>query len=191
MTRRFYFLIASLPHLAWEEAPRLNVGSFLQLCRDTVPARFCRWLESAELFQDRPRPAPVPLLQRWYDREHALRNELARRRALRLEVEENRDLREAPFDETAVRLAERVMNMESPWAAEEALDRARWAFLDELEVFHYFDFERLLVYGLKLRLWERRRTFDKEKGRDRFQAFLEEARQRSLEVARAEKEGEP
>jgi len=46
--------------------------------------------------------------------------------------------------------------------------RARWSFLEELEVRHAFDVERLVVYSLKLRLLERRALLDPDGGRERF-----------------------
>ena len=39
--------------------------------------------------------------------------------------------------------------------AEKILDQARWDFLDSLGLGHYFDFDYLLIYGLKLKMLER------------------------------------
>jgi hypothetical protein len=49
--------------------------------------------------------------------------------------------------------------------AEKILDQARWNFLDALSFGHYFDFDYLLVYGLKLKIlerWEKIQKADKE-----------------------------
>ena len=49
--------------------------------------------------------------------------------------------------------------------AEKILDQARWNFLEALSFGHYFDFDYLLVYGLKLAIlarWDKIQKADKE-----------------------------
>jgi len=43
----------------------------------------------------------------------------------------------------------------SIFEAERALDLERWRLLDELSFGHYFDFDALLIYALKLKILER------------------------------------
>ena len=57
---------------------------------------------------------------------------------------------------------------ESPLQAEEALNLARWGYLDQLEAGHYFDIDKLVVYVLRLQLLERKARFDEQKGREMF-----------------------
>jgi len=50
--------------------------------------------------------------------------------------------------------------------AEKTLDQARWEFLDSLSIGHYFDFNYLLSYLLKLKIlerWDRIQRADKER----------------------------
>jgi hypothetical protein len=53
---------------------------------------------------------------------------------------------------------------QGPKQAEELLDRFRWRILDDLEVGHYFDLKKLMVYYLKAQILWRRDLFDRERG---------------------------
>jgi hypothetical protein len=75
---------------------------------------------------------------------------------------------------TAQQLAREAFSQESPLQAEELLNRARWNFLDDLEVGHYFDIEMILVYALRLQILERKALFDEEKGREMFDKIYAE-----------------
>jgi hypothetical protein len=69
-------------------------------------------------------------------------------------------------------LAAEAAGMINPLEAERLLNRARWQFLEELEVGHYFDVERLVIYSLKLQLLERIALHDQEKGREQFEVVF-------------------
>jgi hypothetical protein len=112
------------------------------------------------------------VLNVWFEREHALRNELTRLRAQRLGWDVTTALRSAGRDPELATVAARILENESPRAAEDELDRARWTFLDGLEFGHYFDLESLALYWLKLRVLERRAVFNKDRGRERLRAFV-------------------
>ena len=51
------------------------------------------------------------------------------------------------------------------------MNRGRWQFLEDIELGHDFDLERLLVYSIKLQLLERRESLTVEKGEERFQTM--------------------
>ena len=103
--------------------------------------------------------------QRW---DLSLRSDLAvlRAQALGWEIE---PYQETPRELKTFEVAREAMVQSSPYEAEEILDRARWEFLDQLEVGHYFDIEKLLVYLLKIRILERRARFTDNKGTESFE----------------------
>ena len=51
------------------------------------------------------------------------------------------------------------------------MNRARWDVLEDLELGHTFDLERLLVYAIKLQLLERKFAMDADRGEERVQAM--------------------
>lgn len=159
MSGGYYYLVASLPHLKFGAAPRLTPGEFLRRCAAQVSAADYRILAETELFQAQPARTGLALLDRWHDRERALRNALASERAKRLGAAAGhpRDFR---HDHSLAEIVRYLLALDSPLAADEELDRVRWRFLEELAFGHYFDVEILVVYRLKLRILERRVRFD-------------------------------
>ena len=49
------------------------------------------------------------------------------------------------------------------------LDRFRWAFLNELELGHYYDLEFITIYGIKLTILERYHVLDSPAGEELFE----------------------
>ncbi|MFW5685010.1 MAG: DUF2764 family protein, partial [Spirochaetota bacterium] len=69
--------------------------------------------------------------------------------------------------------AREAFSHDSPLSGEDALDRARWRFLDDLEAGHYFDLDRVVIYFLKLQLLARRRLFTRTRGEERYAGITE------------------
>ncbi len=77
------------------------------------------------------------------------------------------------FASRAEEIAREATSAANPLEAERVLDRGRFEFLEELEVGHYFDFERIAIYYLKLQLITVRSARTYEAGRETFQASYE------------------
>ena len=60
-----------------------------------------------------------------------------------------------------------------PLEAERYLDKVRFDFLSDLEVGHYFDFENIVIYCLKLQIIARRAARTDETGREVFEHSYE------------------
>ena len=70
--------------------------------------------------------------------------------------------------------AREAYNHESPLSGEDILNRARWFHLDELEVGHFFDLDRVIIYYVKLQILARRRVFTRAaEGERQFAAINE------------------
>jgi len=151
-----YFLVAALPMLFFDNDPPLSLKSFLAFCHEQLRPADYNSLLAARL--DEPK-ADLVDMQPWRDwcaRETALRNELIRVRAARLNVEPERYLRPADFRAEARAAVKSAFQEGNPRQFERALDQARWRFLEELEIGHHFDLARLVLYSLKLQLLEKR-----------------------------------
>jgi hypothetical protein len=182
MSGGYYYLVASLPHLKFGAAPRLTSGEFLRRCAAQVSTAHYRILAEVELFQTRPARTALALLDRWHDRERALRNALAGARAKRLGVEAAGHLRNFRHDRELAEIARHLLALDSPLAADEELDRLRWRFLEELGFGHYFDLETLVIYRLKLRILERRARFDPATGAALLDRMLAQGAERGRET---------
>ncbi len=159
-----YYLYPSLPALVRTAPPPLGFDEFLRQVRQFLPSKAVQILQDATLFQDQPRPARLTVLNRWYAREHAVRNELAVLRARHKGIDPRRYLRSVAKDHEAVAIAREAFEIESPIKAADYLDQRRWDFLDGLEVGQDFNLERLAIYLLRLRLLQRRGPHDPVEG---------------------------
>lgn len=159
---KYYYLISSLPLLKFTEAPSITKEDFI--------AEAKKWLKYTDfiilfkvninnLFEDEK---DVSLLKRWKEFERSLREELAFFRSARrnnIEYKVRKDLSDI------------IQEDNNPLEIERGLLLLRWDFLEEEEIGHFFDLDFLIIYYLKLQLLQRLFSFDKEKGKERFETY--------------------
>lgn len=172
---QYYYTVAALPMLSFESDHIPTTEDFLELCSRRVSDREYALLERARLLPD---PEQLPrngLLRTWYELEIGLRNELARQRAAQLNRDEIDYIRTTAEGEDLTgtlgipEVAREALSQETPLKAEMVLLRHRWSILDELEIGHFFDIERLVIYYLKLQILWRKRLFNREDGTNVFE----------------------
>jgi hypothetical protein len=181
----YYYTVSSLPYLQLDGEITISVEEFLEACRPWLKERDMQALESTRLV---PEPEDVHRLESFgnaqrafYVFEAGLRNELVRLRAASLGWEALDSLVLTADDEDFTgdaEIAERAREayqQESPLEAERQLDRARWAFLDDLAVGHYFDLDTLVIYYLKLLIMDRRIHMSTAEGTDAFETVYDRA----------------
>ena len=172
---QYYYTVASLPLLAYDGEAAISAEEFLGICEREVGGATLKFLRAALVESGEPAGEVPRALATWSGWDGSLRLELARLRAHAL----GRELSEAESADEAVsvleagQIAREAFSQESPLQAEDALDRARWAFLDALSVGHYFDLHVLIVYALRLRILARRAFFTSELGRQGFASAYE------------------
>lgn len=193
----YYFLVASLPLLTYEEREAQEPSEFLTMLEDHLttadlaavaaaridaPLTEESWSEDA-VAPDVPGSAYArpsnPVIAGWEAFERGLRNALVHLRSsaghadpqeyIRLDAAGHEDSDRLEIDEAA----REAFNHDSPLSGEDVLNRARWSFLDDLEVGHYFDLERVIIYYLKLQILARRRLFTRAEGEERFRQIQE------------------
>lgn len=167
MPAYYIYLISSLPLLNFSAKPPFSLEDFFSRCKNLIPEKefeiLCSVCQQASYFlatQSRES------LKQWANFEIALRNELVRARASRKKTDPLKFLRlpDSPQVELS-HLAMAAYRSISILEAEKILDQARWNFLETLSFSHYFDFDQLLVYGLKLKIlerWDKIQKADKE-----------------------------
>jgi len=125
-----------------------------------------------------PIPRPWPSCEaerRWNAWEISLRNHLVLYRAPRLHWDEHRYLQpEGPevFESLDSQVSE-ALQRHHPLATERYLFELRWARIEDLEADYAFDFNRLVLYRLKLLLLEAHRAPDKARGREQLARFVQ------------------
>lgn len=169
MANFYVYLLSSLPMLQFGSRPPFSFNKFIDICAPQMPedeAAIVSELPKVSSSTSIGKQSPI-ILKRWYGFEIALRNELVRIRAARKRVDPASYLRQENFSDPALEhLSLAAYRNPSLLEGEKLLDEARWQFLSDLEQGHYFDFEALLVYALKLLIllrWETVRMADTQK----------------------------
>ena len=163
----FFYILPSLPILPFDILPPITYDEFSDLCTYWLNNQDLTQLELARIDIESISQDLVcePLIKRWIAFENTLRNELVKVRAKALGVSEEVYLRsQTDFETSAVSFIPSALQDASPLKVEKNLIELRWNFLADQEMGHDFDFDALMIYGLKLQLLERLHRFDEERG---------------------------
>ena len=137
--------------------PAITSQYFLDTCADLVTREEFTILKG--ILEGELPESSYAVLKQWSDFEGALKNELVRLRSGRKRKDPARYLRQNNYWSSEIpHIAMAAYKNTSILEAERILDSQRWRFLDNLSFGHYFDFEFLIIYALKLRIiqrWER------------------------------------
>lgn len=151
MPTYYTYLLASLPMLQFQGQTPFSFEEFLRRCDSLISEKDSALLRRASGPQGCEGVQASPVLKRWYSFECGLRNELAKIRAQKKGLDAHTYVRQdAAADSFVMSIVRRALKATSPIEAEKMLDEARWHYLDELSLGHYFDQEVLFTYALKL-----------------------------------------
>jgi hypothetical protein len=165
---QYYFLVSSLPYLLPRSDAAIGYGDFRETCQTHLSEKEQTILQGCILGGGAENLGLHPLLDRWIGWESALKNELVLLRAHNLKIEPEKWVRDVSGPAGLFDLAREAVHLDNPLEAENLLNEARWTFADELGVGHFFDFEALLVYSLKLQILERQRLFNRDRGTEEY-----------------------
>jgi len=161
----YVYLIPTLPMLYFEGKPPFSFDVFLNKCSEFIPQKDLEVLKG--LGRDDMQIKKNHTIRKFSEFDTLLRNELVFLRAARKKVLPEKYIKAiASYPGLSIHhIAQSAHRNPNPLEAEKILDLARWDFLDELAMGHYFDLDFLIVYGLKLLIlqrWVRIDQADKE-----------------------------
>ena len=162
----YYFLVASLPMLAFGSPPPLAEPAFLERCREQLTPD--DWAVLTAVWERDGEGATHPFVTAWRDRETQLRNAVARQRGARIGRDPQPYLR--PAAGLDMRLAARVVDAfarPTPLDREMDIDRVRWDMLEELAGLNPFSLHAVLAYAARLRIAARWSRMETDAGRRR------------------------
>ena len=165
----YYYLVASLAALRFDAPPPMSRQELLSRCGEQMSASDFQAVAAAALDGLSGARCASPALRKWNRRETSLRNALVRLRAQKLGRDPHPYLQDIDEELGPEEAAREAVSASDPLEAERLLDRVRWSCLDELEVGHFFDTERLVVYALKLLILERIAAMSRERGQEEFE----------------------
>jgi hypothetical protein len=167
----YYSLVASLPSLQIGDEPPFTTEAYVENASQWVTGRETEILRKV-LLQE-PDIAPCPLCKTIYDLECQIRNAVARHRGQKLGVDYKEFLQ--PHDgfvgeiETLVNDA---FAQSDPVELEQHLDRGRWNLAEQLIGQNPFGFEKVLAYGIQLKIVERWNSLDVSVGKQNIEAVI-------------------
>lgn len=188
--QQYYYTVASLPALRFEEPPFLSQDDFLELCRIEATPEDQRVIEMASIHPesdpdggDAGTAAPG-VLGVWNRILREFHIHAAQIRSQNLGWEADRIPRAEGIDASMSERTRAILNEENPLKMETALMRWLWQVADDLESGHHFDREKLVVYHLKLQLATRRALLtDSEGGQEEFDRQYKVVAQSLMEIA--------
>ena len=170
----YYYTIASLPHLTYAVDRFPSIEEFLIICKENISEKDMAHIDRAKIDRFSHEDEETnEILMKWYTWEYNIRNKLVRARAKKKKIDPDDFLVENPELLEGGDIVQNVMSLQSPLEAEEVLNKARWSYLDGLELTHYFDSEKLIIYYLKLQILHRKALFTKENGAAKFGQIME------------------
>ncbi len=163
-----YYLLSSLPMLAFDAPAPVATDAFLEACRLQLGARDAQ--TAAALLRNEPSDHPFAVA--WRDKETILRNAIARERARAAGTDAAPWQRPASgCDAMLDGLVEDAFQEADPLKRERALDRARWTAVEELQGHDPLSVRAVFAYAVKLGIlarWSRRHA---AQGRAAFDAL--------------------
>jgi len=151
---KYYYLAAELPFLKFNENPGINRDVFLKEAEKWLNSRDFDILRRVNINDFYSQGDDTGVLKEYRNFEKTLREELVLfRKTSAINVEYKK-----------LRILKPDLMEGSPLDIERSLLFLRWKFIEDKENGHYFDWEFLVLYFLKLQILERLFTFNKEKG---------------------------
>ena len=167
----YYSLVASLPTLKIGDEPPFSTEEYINNCAQWVTERETEILK--RILQSSPDIAPCPLCLAWHNIETQIRNAVARQRAQKQGIDASEYIQPHDgFSGTIETLVADAFTRNDPIELEQELDRARWQLAEELIGQNLFGFEKLLAYGIQLKITERWHQMDPTLGKEKLEQII-------------------
>jgi hypothetical protein len=169
----YYSLVASLPSLQIGDEPPFSTEDYIDNCAQWVSEREISILKAVLL--NEPIASPCPLCAAWNNIETQFRNAIAKHRGQKLGIDFKEYLQPHDgFSGTIEALVSDAFTRNDPVELEETLDRGRWKLAEELvdQSQDPFEFERVLAYGIQLKIVERWNRMDVSLGKEKIEAVI-------------------
>lgn len=155
---KYYYLVAQLPFLEFGKESYISRQEFLEEAKRWLNEKEFSLLSQADINNLSLEEGYPEVLREYIEFERELRQKLA---SLRKALKKGQDY-------SLPEILKSLGKEDTPLEIEKYLLQLRWRFIEEKEVGHYFDLSFLILYFLKIQILERLFTFNKEKGKVKF-----------------------
>ncbi len=163
MANKYYYLVSSLPFVAFDRTPPVTSEYFFQECAKWLTDKDASALRQATAKNTAADSSGSEFLREWKQFDFSLKTELA----------DARTARKTSHSERMHGRSREILEQPTPLDMETRFEKIRWNFLETKETDYHFDLNWLMVYYLKLQIAERRASFEREPARQRFEASCE------------------
>ncbi len=171
MSGMYYYLIASLPTIAFDQAMPVDYDDFLADCQRMLSEKDFDVLKKATLDHDQSGDQSRMLITLAHINRQ-IRNQWVRVRAKALDKDASGYIRDdGGFDREAEEVVQQAHHAAHPLEADQYLSRYLWQKFDEMAQGHFFDLDCLIVYALKLQILERQQQMTQEHGMKIFDQY--------------------
>jgi hypothetical protein len=169
----YYSLVASLPALQIGDEAPFSTEEYIGTCAQWVTDQETAVLRALLLGEGNSKSCPHCLA--WNNIETQLRNSSLKQRAQKLGVDAKEYIQPHDgFSGTIEVLVTDAFTRNDPVELEQELDRARWQLAEELIGLEPFSFEKVLAYGIQLKIVERWNNMDVHIGKEKLEAVITE-----------------
>ena len=167
----YYALVASLPALQIGDEAPFSTEEYIGTCSQWVTEQEAKILRNILLNEGDSKSCPH--CRAWNNIETQLRNAALKHRAQKLGVDPKEYIQPHDgFSGTLEELVTDAFTRNDPVELEQELDRARWQLAEELIGQDPFSFEKVLAYGIQLRIVERWDRMDVHLGKEKLETVI-------------------
>lgn len=163
MISKYYYLVASLPYLRFEEEMPFSSEEFISECRKWLSCRDIEIISGINIDNLQVEARDLEIIKKWKEFNKDLKEDLASVRYIK--KFHSHEKIESAYRE--------IFQERNPLLMEKRMEKIRWNFIDECESWYDFDINLLTLYLLKLQILERLSGFNKEAGRRMFGELCE------------------
>ncbi|WP_031506457.1 hypothetical protein [Borreliella garinii] len=169
MLDSYYYVLSSLPYVDLKSLKSLknySVSDFLNNVEISLSKKDFNFLKG--LLEFKVGKGESKVVDLFLDFEDTIRYTLAVLRAEKLGLSKDFYLESIYFSSYYLSILRNICLKENSFEIESSFDLLKWQFLTDLEIGHDFDFEKVIIYFLKLRLFLRHNLFKEKLGIQNF-----------------------
>ncbi|MHC1693399.1 MAG: DUF2764 domain-containing protein [Sphaerochaetaceae bacterium] len=169
----YYYLIASLPMLRFDDGSPMTEECFLRLCHQQVKAGDMALIRAVSLDgRGKPSSDSMGFIRSWQGFLTAVRNEMNSQRAKRLARDSQKYKNLKAKDRLISETVREALNAGTPLQGELILLRLYWKYIEQLAGPDIFSLKYLLAYHVELQILARRNLFTQMEGNAEFKRLF-------------------
>lgn len=182
---RYWYFPATLPGLMFGSVSPMTDEQFMEMAKQALSISDFAELESCLNISEhgtKEKTYSSKFLADYRAWERAFRNEFARLRSRKATIDEEQYLREGPCKEEAAAAALICFNYQDPLEAEFAVEHERWLAVERYSALSSFDLDSIIAYRIKLRIVNRLKNLEKERGILEYSKLYKEIMEREASI---------